>query len=360
MMTIHHGGNIQEVADKLHISQKEVLDFSANINPLGFPSELWNVLANSMGMLENYPDPHYTALRQTLADHYEVDREDIFVGNGGTEILDEAIRALDASDALVLAPTFGEYERMFTRIKTRVHHFRLVPADNFHVDIEKMIEELKAHKEITAICLTNPNNPTGTVIPVKDMRKLVDFCNEHHRYLIVDEAFMDLTIDDHQSFIPELTAKDNVIIARSATKLFSIPGLRLGYGITKNQKLLQAISKQIETWSVNAIADQFGQQMFTAKNYLQQTRQWLTTTQPQMMAALKQIPQLTVYPSETNFILFKCDEEKLRGLLLPFGIMIRQCDDYVGLGPNYYRVAVKLPKENKLLITGLTKLLAKK
>lgn len=354
MKEIHHGGNVEKIAEELKVPIEQIKDFSANINPLGFPSDLWNVLVQSFANIETYPDPAYPELKKAIADHLKVGVGDVFVGNGATEILDEAIRAKKATDALVLAPTFGEYERMFERQGTKVHHFQLSEDNNFALDVTSMIDLLKEHHEITVICLTSPNNPTGQLTANSDLRKLTNFCNKHHRLLILDEAFIDLTVDQQPSFVSELTASDRVYVVRAATKFFAIPGLRLGYCVTKNKQLKDWLKVQENTWSVNGIADVFGQNMFRAHKYIQYTRDWLNVQQPALYQHLQQIEGIKVFPSTTNFFLFKCDDTDLRTKLLKnYHIMIRQCDDYVGLGPNYYRVAVKGPKDNALLVNAL-------
>lgn len=355
--SLHHGGNIEKVAEELNVPAEQINDFSANINPLGFPSDLWNVLVQSFANIEVYPDPDYPDLKKAIADHLKVDAADVFVGNGATEVLDEAIRAEKATDALILAPTFGEYERLFKRQGIKVHYYRLNAEKDFTFKMTDMIDFLKEHHEITDICLTSPNNPTGQLISGKDLRKLADFCNKHHRLLILDESFIDLTVGSQVSFVNELTAADRVYIIRAATKFFAIPGLRLGYCITKNQKLKDLLKVQENTWSVNGIADVFGQNMFRAKKYIKLSHEWLDVQQPAMYEALQKVKGIKVFPSTTNFFLFKCDDSQLREKLLKRRILIRQCDDYEGLGPNYYRIAVKGPQDNVFLVNTLKEIL---
>ena len=356
---IHHGGNIEQVATQLNIPIEEVKDFSANINPLGFPSDLWNVLVQSFANIEVYPNPEYPELKAAIANHFNVNSDDVFVGNGASEVLDETIRAEKATDALVLAPTFGEYERLFKRVGIKVHHYQLYEKNNFSCDVQAMIEQLKAHRENTIICLASPNNPTGQIIALKDLRNLVNFCNQHHRLLILDEAFIDLTVNEQESLINELEADDRVYIIRAATKFFAIPGLRLGYCITKNKKLKTLLKVQENTWSVNGIADVFGQNMFRAKKYIKLTHDWLNIQQPALYQALQAIPEIKVFPSATNFFLFKSNDLELREKLIRHRILIRQCDDYAGLGRQYYRVAVKGPQDNILLVKTLKQVLGR-
>lgn len=351
--SIHHGGNVDKVAEQLKVPVEEIKDFSANINPLGFPSDLWNVLVQSFANIEVYPNPNYPELKGAIAGHFNVASDDVFVGNGATEVLDEAIRAEKTTDAMVLAPTFGEYERLFSRLGVHVHHYKVLEKDNFTFSMPDMISFLKAHDEITVICLASPNNPTGQIIETCDLRKLVDFCNYHHRLLILDEAFIDLTVKGQVSFIDELHSADRVYIIRAATKFFAIPGLRLGYCITKNKQLKELIQVQENTWSVNGIADVFGQNMFRTQKYIKLTHEWLDVQQPALYVALQKVSGIKVFPSVTNFFLFKCDDLNLREKLINHHLLIRQCDDYKGLGSQYYRVAVKGPQDNVLLVNTL-------
>lgn len=146
MSKIHHGGNVEEIAEKLNVPMEEIKDFSANINPLGFPSDLWNVLVQSFANIEVYPNPKYPELKKAIAQHLGINSDDVFVGNGATEILDETIRAEKATDALVLAPTFGEYERLFERIGVKTHHYYLQEENNFALEINELIDLLKTIK----------------------------------------------------------------------------------------------------------------------------------------------------------------------------------------------------------------------
>lgn len=357
MKKVHHGGNIEAAAAQLGVSPDQINDFSANINPLGFPASLRPVLLAALKSIEEYPDPSYPVLRSRIADQLGVGADDVFVGNGATQILDEALRAAAATDALVLAPTFGEYERLLRRQGIKVHHFQLAAVDNFMPNITRMIQVLRDHPEITTICLTNPNNPTGQLLSSSAIRHLVDFCNQHARLLVLDEAFIDLTLNQATSFIEELTAQDQVYIVRAATKFFDVPGLRLGYGLTKNAHLKALLHLQEDAWSVNALADHFGQVMFTATDYIQATHRWLNTEQPWLYRQLKAIKGIKVYPSMANFFLFDCADSNLRTKLLQEKVLIRQCDDYHNLGSNYFRVAVKDRDANQQLIAALRRVL---
>lgn len=354
---IHHGGNVEKIAAELNIPKNQFTDFSANINPLGFPKNLHKILIQSLANIETYPDPNYSDLKSAIAQHLNLSADDIFVGNGATQVLDESLHVKKATDALVLAPTFGEYERLFKRQGIKVHHYELQEKDNFALNVSHLIQYLTDHSKITVICLTNPNNPSGQLVAVSDIRKLADFCNRENRLLVVDEAFIDLTVGQQESFVEEMKAEDQVYVIRAATKFFAIPGLRLGYCITKNEQLKKLLMVQEDAWSVNSLANVFGQNMFKEKDYIQQTHHWLNTAQPALYEALKQIKEIKAFPSSTNFFLLRCKDTNLRQKLIQKKIIIRQCDDYVGLGSNYYRVAVRSTPENQVLVKALKEVL---
>ncbi|QLL69166.1 threonine-phosphate decarboxylase CobD [Lactobacillus sp. 3B(2020)] len=357
MKKTHHGGNVDAVARRLAIQPDQLLDFSANINPFGYPMSLKADLVAALDLLPQYPDPEYYNLRQSIANHYQLSAEEVLVSNGGAQMLDEVIRALSPTAGLVLAPTFGEYEHYFSRLKVPVYHFHLKPQTEFKFELSELIDYLERHPQIDVLCLTNPNNPSGGLITNSDLRALADYCHQSQRKLILDEAFVDLTIPQVSSFITQLNSTDPIVVVHSVTKFYAIPGLRLGYAVTKDQDLLRAIQQQQNPWSVNALADVFGQQMFDQSKFQVQTRQWLEDTQPKLMRALKAFPALHVFPSHTNFILFQVALTDLRERLLKHRIMIRQCDDYEGLDKTYYRVAVKSEANNQILVNALGQVL---
>lgn len=352
-MTIIHGGNRELIAQQVGVDPASLIDFSANINPLGLSPKLKQVIAEAIDEVIYYPNPQYPELRDAIGTHFNVSREDVFVGNGAVQMIFDTATALQSKHALVLAPTFGEYERSLTRAGATVSHFNLTPENAFRVSVTQLITTLEADKSIDLVCLCNPNNPSGQVIMPEAVQQLADYCLGHNVWLILDEAFMDLTDHDALSAVSQLTASDPVIILRSATKFFAIPGLRLGFAITKNEQLKQRLIATQEPWSVNTMAAKFGAHMYDDAVYINQTYAWLTTERPRLFDALKTIPYLTVFPSVTNYYLLRSTLPNLREKLWQVGIMIRDCSDYAGLGDDYYRVAVRTHSENEQLIAAL-------
>ncbi|WP_125580344.1 threonine-phosphate decarboxylase CobD [Levilactobacillus cerevisiae] len=353
---VTHGGNREAIAALTQQSAHDLLDFSANINPLGVPQNLQPVLQQALTELCDYPNPDYPELVAAIAKWHHAPTANVTVGNGAVQLIFELANALKAPEALLLAPTFGEYARAFHHAGTTVRYLTLAAAQNFVVDVATVIADLAAHPQTRVVCLCNPNNPSGQCISDDALVPLVAYCNRHDLTLILDEAFMDLTVTANHGWANRLTARDNVVVVRSVTKLFAVPGLRLGYALTASVQLQQALRDYSEPWTVNILAARFGQHMFEQQTYLAATATWLQTEQPWLQQHLRQIPYLQVVPSTTSYILLKSQVPHLRERLWQAGILIRDCANYVGLTPGYYRVAVKDHAANQKLMRALWQL----
>lgn len=358
MRQIVHGGNREKIAKDLGKDESELIDFSANINPLGISDVVLQAIKDATSKIVDYPNPNYPNLKQAIAKQFNVRMDDVFVGNGAVQLIFDVTSSLNLQNALVLSPTFGEYERAFNRLNMKVDHFVLSQDDDFKVDVDRLILKLKENSAIDLVCICNPNNPTGQVVPNNQMVKLANFCSKHNIWLVIDEAFMDLTTESDESFLRSLTEPLPVIVLRSATKFFAIPGLRLGFAITKNAEMKARMIEQQEPWSVNTFADAVGTVMYTDKDYINKTQKWFRKENDYLGAELRKIPQIHVFPSSTNYFLIKANSNQLREKLWGENIMIRSCKDYLGLDDSYFRIAVKSHQNNVSLIEKLKKVIA--
>lgn len=352
-MKVIHGGNREKIAHKLGLNADQMIDFSANINPAGLSNYMAGILQRSLSQIIYYPNPDYPKLKAAIADHFNVSPQDVMVGNGAVQMIFDVANIVKAKRALVLAPTFGEYERSFVRAGIAVDHFYLQVADQFEMNPDALIDYLRTHDTIDLICLCNPNNPTGSLIKPAAIQQVADYCRDHHKWLIIDEAFMDFVAQDKWSFINQLTTQSLVIILRSATKFFAIPGLRLGFAITKNSALKEVRQQYAEPWSVNTLADQFGQHMYEDTDYIEKTYQWLNNEKRWLFSGLQALPGIQPFNSVTNYYLIKSAVPNLQEKLWHQRVMIRSCADYNGLGADYYRVAVRSHHENEQLMTAM-------
>ncbi|MCD2225639.1 threonine-phosphate decarboxylase CobD [Listeria cossartiae] len=350
--TASHGGNYNELAKKHGLTKEMVLDFSANINPLGVPASLKQTITANLDQLVEYPEPDYLALRARIASFHQLDLANVIPGNGATELIFGMAKVTKAQKVLLLAPTFAEYERAF--FGAEIVYAELTSETNFAA-AEIVLATLEREMDIDAVCLCNPNNPTGQLISQQDMVQIANLCEKRNIYLIIDEAFMDFLEENETiSMINYLERFPHLAIIRAFTKFFAIPGLRLGYLLTKNDLLAEALLQIREPWSINTFADLAGQILLDDTDYINQTYSWLSDEREFLFEGLTQFSELTVYRPSVNYIFFHLEKPlDLRKELLLKGIFIRSCANYRGLSENYYRVAVKSRDDNRQLLSAL-------
>lgn len=354
MTNFAHGGYGQQLPNK-----ERIIDFSANINPLGMPKTLIESIKNSIPDLIYYPDVNYLKLRKNLAEYYHYDANKIWVGNGSVDLLFNVIEIIKSENALLLAPSFGEYERAFVKSDAHVNLYYLDEKNEFRLDVNDFIAYLKSHHEIDCICLANPNNPTGALLNRYEFRQLVNYCNDNGIWLILDEAFMDFIPEQKQySFVPELASDDSVVIIKSLTKYFAIPGLRLGMALFPNQQFVNTMIDYAEPWAVNTFAAGLGSEVFHDREFQLQTANWLSAEKNYLEKSFAQFKYLKVYPSTVNYYLIHCPQIDLYDKLLQQNILIRNCNNYHGLTDGFYRVAVRSHHDNQQLIQSIGSILA--
>lgn len=351
-MKVVHGGNIYKIAREYGFKESEIKDFSANINPLGIPSSLINAIRDNIKLIENYPDPEYRDLIDSLSEHLNISKEYIIPGNGATELIFLALSVLNPSTAMVLAPTFGEYERALNKVGVDVSYHNLNVDRGFKVDVDELINDSK-NMDVLVVC--NPNNPTGQILKKKEILKLLKGCRKNNTFLFLDEAFIDFLInEDEYSALGFLEEYDNLFILRALTKFYAIPGLRLGFGITGNKELMQMMSDSKEPWSINTFADIGGQILVKDAEYIVKTKEFVKSESMYLYNELTDIDYIKVYRPSVNYVFFRLEKDiEIVNALLKQGIMIRSCSNYNNLNDKYYRVAVKSRKDNISLINAL-------
>lgn len=271
-MTAKHGGNIQEISEIYQKNKRQLIDFSANINPLGIPEEIKKILTDNIEMLIHYPDIRYHSLIQAIANFHKIPQRYVYPSNGAAEAIFMLGRTLSVKKLMLLAPTFMEYEEAFGQQDTEFCYFYLEQS-NFQWSISQLKQAAKKQK-VTGICLCNPNNPTGQLLNQSELDDLLAFCRENKMVLIVDEAFVDFTEEEH-SLIPSIKDYSNLFIFRSLTKMFAIPGLRLGYLLTSNLSILAEINEKTIPWHINTFAELAGQQALKETQFIEESKQYI-------------------------------------------------------------------------------------
>lgn len=350
-MIYEHGGDIYSHLEK----GVKMLDFSANINPLGLPPQVSEALASAQAAATVYPDPYCRALCRSIGEFYGVSPEKVVCGNGAADLIDRIAYGLKPKTALVTAPTFSEYEKSVTRAGGVV--FRHILNENQGFEIGEDILEAIREKKPQMVFLCNPNNPTGLLTEKPRLLEIARLCREQGTTLVVDECFLDFTGKESQySLMDSLEDFPNLIILKAFTKFFAMPGIRLGYLLTANPHFREAVWAAGQPWSVSGIAQTCGIAALKDSVYIQKTLEEIPRLRQELMKALTPLP-ITLYPGTANFLLFRADYPALDKKIQEKGILIRNCGNYPGLGEGFYRVAVKSQEDNQKLSEALTQVL---
>jgi threonine-phosphate decarboxylase len=348
-----HGGNIYEVARRYGLRAETILDFSSNINPLGPSPRVLRALRSHLRWIGRYPEIHAAGLVRDLARAHGLPEEAIVVGNGSTALIYRLPAAVSAKKALVLHPTFGEYERAFGRAGCRIDMVLREEASDFAPPWQRLFEALRRGYDVVVLC--NPNNPTGDVMPPAELTEFVEEAGRLGTTVVVDEAFMDF--QEEASLKREILRHGNLIVLRSMTKCFALAGLRLGF-LVAPLPLVKRLQEAEEPWAVSALAQIAGRESLKDRNYLRRTLTLIAAERQYLLEHLGRIPGLRVFPSAANFLLLKLtlpgwDAPRLQRSLIRHHILIRDCTSFPGLGGSYVRVAVRGRSENSRLLSAL-------
>jgi L-threonine-O-3-phosphate decarboxylase len=356
-----HGGNLVWAAALAGCPPSSLVDFSASINPLGPPQSAIAAIQSHLGQIAAYPDPNYGDLRAALGEYHQIPPEWILPGNGAAELLTWAGWDLSTLPSVVLVtPAFGDYWRCLRAFKAKIVESCLwakaeTRAENFEqVGIDQL---LLPSAEGSGLLINNPHNPSGRLLSRETLLPYLD----RFELVVVDEAFMDfLPPTEPESLINEVAKFPNLVILRSLTKFYSLPGLRLGYAIAHPDRL-KRWQQWRDPWPVNVLAAAVGVAVLQDTDFQQQTWSWLPPTRDKLFQGFSQLPGLTPYQSAANFLLVKTQppsSELQQALLQQHRILIRDCLSFPELGDRYFRVAVRDQPENLLLLQGLKDVLS--
>jgi adenosylcobyric acid synthase len=342
-----HGGNVHRLARQQHLSSRKILDFSANINPLGPPEWLRATISRTIEKLVHYPDPESYDLVRSIALQYHVPVEAVIPANGTTELLYHLPKILHRSRAIIPMPSYVDYARVMNLAGITVEPFLLSPESGFTLDPLALSSSLTGDE---VVVIGSPNNPTGNVVDPDGILKVAaDFPKT---IFVIDEAFLDF-VETGRSLAGQA---DNIITLNSLTKFYAIPGLRLGFGVFP-EEYADALRALMPPWTVNSLAQAVGERVFDDARYRQESVQLCTRLRLELKEALEKIPALKVFDSSANYLLCHLQNgmgaTTLSEKLLQDGIAIRVCANYHGLDDSYFRIAVRTQEENQVLIGAL-------
>lgn len=348
-----HGSDLEKIEEVYKIPKESIISFSANVNPLGISPSLKNTLSQHLDAITTYPDREYTSLRTCIANYVRSEAENIIVGNGSTELISLFIQIEHPKKAMIIGPTYSEYEREIFLGGGTTHYYPLKEKDDFKLDLEDFKAHLNESIDLLVIC--NPNNPTSSAISRQEMRGILDVCKQYDIFVMVDETYVEFAdnVGDTTS-IPLTNYYNNIIILRGTAKFFAAPGLRLGYAVTGNHDLIKAINTRKNPWTINSLAVIAGELMFTDQEYIEKTRKLVLTERKRIFEKFAESSMFKVYPPNANFLLAKLlkndlTSQDLFDRAIRRGMMIRDCSTFPFLDQKYIRFCFMLPEDNDRL-----------
>jgi threonine-phosphate decarboxylase len=349
MKRASHGGRVYEAARRWGIAPEEVIDFSANINPLGPPPGALAAIEKCLApvSLRSYPDSQ--AFVSALAEKHGVDPDEIVIGPGSAALMFAVLRAIFPATALVLEPGFDEYFHACASVGAQMTRLRLAEAGEFAPDFAELKRIVEAH-QCGLLILNSPHNPTGRLYAREDLMWLLDVAEANEAAILLDEAFIDYAPES--SLVKLAPAKSGLVVLRSLTKFYAIPGLRVGYAVCSSE-MAAAIRRQIDEWPVSTLALEAGRAALLEEEYERESRRVNAQAREEFAAALRDIG-LSVFPSDANFLLarlLKASGSELARWLESSRILIRCCDSFSGLGDAYIRLAVRSSEDNLRLVS---------
>lgn len=348
-----HGSDLEKIEQVYGIKKEEITSFSANVNPLGISPALRQTLSEKIDAITTYPDRDYVSLRKCIADYVGTDFEHIIVGNGSTELISLFIQIEHPKKAVVIGPSYSEYEREIALGGGTTLYYPLREEDGFLLDTSDFISKLKDNIDLLILC--NPNNPTSTSITKKSMRLILDACMQHGIYVMVDETYVEFADNMEQiTSVPLTNYYNNLVILRGTSKFFAAPGLRLGYAVTGNRDLIKMINTRKNPWTINSLAAIAGEIMFRDEAYIQKTKTLISSERRRMYELFSAQDDFKVYEPSGNFMLVKIlrpqlTSQDLFDRTIRKKMMIRDCSTFPFLDDKFIRFCFMKPEMNDAL-----------
>lgn len=343
-----HGGNIYEY--------EGCLDFSANLNPLGLPERVREAVIDSLSEATLYPEVGYAPLRKAIAEYEYVLPSQVICGNGAAEVIYTLCRAVKPKHALLPAPTFAEYEQALSSLDTEIHYFFLKESTGFQVE-EDFLKAITEEMDIVFLC--NPNNPTGILMQREFLLKVLARCEEKDVLLVIDECFLDFIKEpEAYTLVRWLEKSSHLFLLKAFTKRYAMAGIRLGYGLSGNRKLLDEMARMVQPWNISVMAEAAGIAALKETEYVEAGRQIVFKEARYLKQELGKMG-LKVYDSQANYIFFQAPEDFFERAVEK-RILIRDCSNYTGLVKGYFRIAVELHEQNQILVKKFKEILFEK
>lgn len=338
-MKVLHGGDIY----RNHVKT----DFSVNVNPLGIPEAVKAALYEAVDNCTRYPDISAEKLKEAVSEMLTVPKGYLLFGNGASELFMAIIHGIKPKKTVIPVPSFYGYEYAAETADGEILYYETKEKNDFCLQ-EDFLSVLT--EDVDILFLANPNNPTGNLMSREELRNVLSHCRDKGVYVVLDECFIEFC-GKERSMLQEIETFSNLILVRAFTKIFSIPGVRLGYFVCSNPLLLEKIGRQLPEWNVSRFAQAAGYECAMQTAFVEKTVTFIRKERRFLEDGLRQAG-FRVFPGKANFLLIYC-EQPLYDRLLEKGILIRDCENFRGLSKGFYRIAVKDRKENEDLLRAI-------
>ncbi|WP_022666030.1 pyridoxal phosphate-dependent aminotransferase [Desulfospira joergensenii] len=357
-MIIGHGGNKQELAQKLGCPVQEIIDMSSNLNPLGPPPEISNMIENNLGTLLSLPEPDALTMRKGFARFHAIDPDQVMAGNGTTWFIYAVPMALNSKKVLICGPTYSDYKDACAMHGIEYTHALARSEQGFQPDMDE-ISDLAGQADLVFFC--NPNNPTGALVS----RDRIEFLLKRHpgTCFVIDESYLPFADLADEISLVSRTRYSNLLVLSSMSKIFRIPGLRTGF-LSGDRALIEKLFRYYQPWSVNSLAQSVISRVFDQPEFIlsfyEATREFTFREKQIFTDAVKECPGLKIYPGSTYFIL-----AELQGFTAPEfcarvgqdKILIRDCTNFYGLTRQFVRFSLKTREINTKLAVSIKKVI---
>ena len=345
-----HGGDIYSLADELGVAPDELLDFSSNISPLPLPGAFMEFLSASLDWISMLPEVDSISLRRALAGRFGLVPENFIACAGTTEWIYRIARVAGMNRVVIPLPTYADY--MDAALLAGRQVVESGPWTGGGPETAgPFLEDLSAKADDSCLVyLCNPNNPTGRFIPPDRLARAIR--RSPDALWLIDESYAPFIADDRESSLVSGEMPSNCLVIRSFSKIYRIPGLRLGY-LAGKKKVISLLSPHLLPWATGRIAQLAGEYLLGMKEYEEDVRIFCRREKRLFLEAVRHVTWLEYMPGQTHFMLFRIRHPmsagRLEALLRQKGILVRHCGNFRGLGDDYIRISLKTHEENMRL-----------
>ena len=351
---VFHGSDIEKICEYYHLNKEDIVNFAANVNPLGLSESVKAAAASHLDVLSSYPDREYTSLRETISGYCGIPADFVLPGNGSSELISLLIETRAPKEALILGPTYSEYSRELALSGSSQDYYHLRESDDFVLDIPDLCRTLENGYDFLILC--NPNNPTSSAVLTGGMEALLAFCRAHDIFVMIDETYVEFApVVSNVTAVPFTRRYHNLMVLRGVSKFFAAPGMRLGYGITGNKDFLEKMREKQIPWSLNSLGAYAGELMFQDLEYIAETRALILSERERICRELEDTETFKVYSPYANFLLLKIRKPGLTSAdvfdsCIQNGMMIRDCSSFQCLEGEYIRFCIMKQEDNTRLL----------